>query len=64
MMSLFFNGSQYRGGKSHVLSCTIINERNIIATHTQESLKKTIYGAQSIDISFDHISTDQLDDFS
>jgi ABC-2 type transport system ATP-binding protein len=40
----------------------IINKGNIAAIDAPESLKKTIQSVQSIEVSFDHISADQLDE--
>ncbi len=40
----------------------IINKGNIVAIDSPESLKKKIQSVQSIEVSFDHNSTDQLDE--
>jgi ABC-2 type transport system ATP-binding protein len=40
----------------------IINKGNIIAIDAPEALKKTIRSVQSIEVSFDHNSSDQLDE--
>jgi ABC-2 type transport system ATP-binding protein len=42
----------------------IINKGNIVAIDAPEALKKTIQSVQSIEISFDHNSTEQLDELS
>ncbi len=42
----------------------IINKGNIVAIDAPESLKKTIQSVQSIEVSFDHNSTKQLDELS
>ncbi len=42
----------------------IINKGNIVAIDAPEALKKTIRSVQSIEISFDHNSTEQLDELS
>src|SRR5208283_2378042 len=42
----------------------IINKGNIIAIDAPESLKKTFKGSQSIEVSFNHNSTDHLGEFS
>ena len=40
----------------------IINKGNIVAIDAPESLKKTIQSVQSIEVSFNHNSADQLDE--
>jgi ABC-2 type transport system ATP-binding protein len=42
----------------------IINKGKIVAIDAPESLKKTIQSVQSIELSFDHNSVDQLDELS
>jgi len=42
----------------------IINKGHIVAIDAPESLKKTIQSVQSIEVSFDHNSADQLDELS
>jgi ABC-2 type transport system ATP-binding protein len=42
----------------------IINKGNIVAIDSPESLKKTIQSVQSIEVSFDHNSANQLDELS
>jgi ABC-2 type transport system ATP-binding protein len=42
----------------------IINKGNIVAIDSPESLKKTIQSVQSIEVSFDHNSADQLDELA
>jgi ABC-2 type transport system ATP-binding protein len=42
----------------------IINKGNIVAIDAPEALKKTIQSVQSIEVSFDQNSTDQLDELS
>ena len=42
----------------------IINKGNIVAIDAPEALKKTIQSVQSIEISFEHNSTEQLDELS
>jgi ABC-2 type transport system ATP-binding protein len=42
----------------------IINKGNIVAIDAPEALKKTIKSVQSIEVSFDHNSTNQLDELS
>jgi len=42
----------------------IINKGNIVAIDAPEALKKTIQSVQSIEISFDHNSPEQLDELS
>ena len=42
----------------------IINKGNIVAIDAPEALKKTIQSVQSIEVSFEHNSADQLDELS